>query len=75
MAFVREESRGARPEEGGRGVDHKEAVALAMRTGLTACDASYLWLARATGVPLLTLDTMVLKSLGQEPVDPERSTL
>ena len=45
-------------------LDHKEAVALAMETGLTAYDGSYLWLARATGAPLLTLDRMLLKILG-----------
>ncbi len=45
-------------------VDHKEAVALAMKTGLTAYDASYLWLSRAMRVPLLTLDAMPLKILG-----------
>jgi predicted nucleic acid-binding protein len=37
-------------------VDHDDAVALAVRTGLTAYDASYLWLARQLGAELVTLD-------------------
>ena len=37
-------------------VDHGEALVLAERTGLTAYDASYLWLARRTGSELVTLD-------------------
>jgi predicted nucleic acid-binding protein len=36
-------------------VDHDEVLRLAVRTGLTTCDASYLWLANL-GVPLITLD-------------------
>lgn len=37
-------------------VDHREVVPLAEATGLTAYDASYLWLARRLGVGLITLD-------------------
>jgi len=37
-------------------VDHRDALALAERTGLTAYDASYLWLARTLGAELVTLD-------------------
>jgi predicted nucleic acid-binding protein len=37
-------------------VDHAAAVDLAEATGLTAYDASYLWLARALGGELVTLD-------------------
>ncbi len=37
-------------------VDHVEALALAETSGLTVYDASYLWLARRLGVPLVTLD-------------------
>src|SRR5689334_10861641 len=37
-------------------VDHDDVVALAARTGLTAYDASYLWLARQLGTELVTLD-------------------
>ena len=37
-------------------VDHGEALALAERCGLTAYDASYLWLARRVGADLVTLD-------------------
>ena len=38
------------------GVDHQAVVQLALQTGLTACDASYLWLARDLAVELVTLD-------------------
>jgi predicted nucleic acid-binding protein len=37
-------------------VDQGEALALAERSGLTAYDASYLWLARWTRFELVTLD-------------------
>jgi predicted nucleic acid-binding protein len=37
-------------------VDHGEVLGLAERIGLTAQDASYLWLARRTGAELVTLD-------------------
>jgi predicted nucleic acid-binding protein len=37
-------------------VDHAAIVDLAEATGLTAYDASYLWLARALGAELVTLD-------------------
>jgi predicted nucleic acid-binding protein len=37
-------------------VDHGEVLGLAQRIGLTAYDASYLWLARRTGSELVTLD-------------------
>ena len=39
-----------------RGVDRRAVVELGLATGLTAYDASYLWLARSLGVPLVTLD-------------------
>jgi predicted nucleic acid-binding protein len=38
------------------GVDHEGVVELAAGTGLTAYDASYLWLARQLGAELVTLD-------------------
>jgi len=38
------------------GVDHSEALELALATGLTAYDASYLWLSRSLGAELVTLD-------------------
>jgi predicted nucleic acid-binding protein len=37
-------------------IDHGETVLLAERSGLTAYDASYLWLARETRCELVTLD-------------------
>jgi len=37
-------------------VDADAVVALALETGLTAYDASYLWLARQLGAELVTLD-------------------
>jgi predicted nucleic acid-binding protein len=37
-------------------VDHGEVLGLAERIGLTAYDASYLWLAHRTGAELVTLD-------------------
>ena len=44
-------------------VDHGETVKLAMKTELTAYDASYLWLAQTLGVEIVTLDKMLLKNL------------
>jgi len=40
-----------------RGIDHEQVVKLGLSTGLTAYDATYLWLARALGMPLVTLDS------------------
>ena len=37
-------------------VDHEAALRLALETGLTTYDASYLSLARSLGVPLFTFD-------------------
>lgn len=37
-------------------IDHDAVVELALETGLTAYDASYLWLARQFGADLVTLD-------------------
>lgn len=37
-------------------VDHLQVLELALDTGLTTYDASYLYLARSLGVPLLTFD-------------------
>ena len=39
-----------------RGIDQGEVVRLGLATGLTAYDATYLWLARALSMPLVTLD-------------------
>jgi predicted nucleic acid-binding protein len=46
-----------------------EVLALAAETGLTAYDASYLWLARSRDVELVTLN----KTLGRLAADPEES--
>ena len=37
-------------------VDHQAVVNLALQTGLTPYDASYLWLARDLAIELITLD-------------------
>lgn len=37
-------------------VDHVEVLRLALDTGLTTYDASYLYLARSLGLPLITFD-------------------
>jgi predicted nucleic acid-binding protein len=47
-------------------VDHLGVLALAQETGLTAYDASYLWLAGELGAELVTLD----KALGRAPAAP-----
>jgi predicted nucleic acid-binding protein len=39
-----------------RGIDQNSVVKLGLSTGLTVYDASYLWLARVLGMPLVTLD-------------------
>jgi predicted nucleic acid-binding protein len=39
-----------------RGIDQEQVVTLGLATGLTAYDAAYLWLSRALGMPLVTLD-------------------
>ena len=39
-----------------RGIDQREVVRLGLSTGLTTYDATYLWLARALSMPLVTLD-------------------
>ena len=43
-------------------VDHDGVIALAAETGLTAYDASYLWLARRLGAELVTLDAALLRA-------------
>ena len=42
-------------------VDHDDVLKLAHMAGLTAYDASYLWLARTLGVELVTLDRQLIK--------------
>ena len=39
-----------------------QVLALASATGLTAYDASYLWLARRLGAPLVTLDAQLARA-------------
>jgi len=43
-------------------VDHDGALELAAATGLTAYDASYLWLARQLGADLVTLDQQLARA-------------
>lgn len=43
-------------------VDQDETLDLAASTGLTAYDASYLWLARQLGAKLVTLDGQLAKA-------------
>ena len=43
-------------------VDHDGALELAATTGLTAYDASYLWLARQLGADLVTLDQQLARA-------------
>jgi len=42
--------------------DMAEVLTLAVATGLTPYDASYLWLARQRGLPLVTLDTQLARA-------------
>ncbi len=44
-------------------VDHAASLDLAEATGLTAYDASYLWLARALGAELVTLDRKLMAAV------------
>lgn len=44
-------------------VDHAASLDLAEATGLTAYDASYLWLARALGAELVTLDRKLIAAV------------
>jgi predicted nucleic acid-binding protein len=48
-------------------VDHDGALELAAATGLTAHDASYLWLARQLGAELVTLDGQLAKAQAARP--------
>ena len=41
-------------------VDHDAVLALALATGLSAYDASYLWLSRHLGAELVTLDRRLM---------------
>jgi predicted nucleic acid-binding protein len=39
-----------------------EVLPMAVATGLTPYDASYLWLARQRGLPLVTLDAQLARA-------------
>lgn len=47
-------------------VEATDAFETAIRSGLTAYDGSYLWLARALGAPLFTLDRRVAEAARKE---------
>lgn len=51
-------------------IDHAAALALAETSGLTAYDASYLWLSRSLGAEPVTLDRELIaaQKLGGSPV-------
>ncbi len=42
--------------------DIVQVLALAVATGLTACDASYLWVSKSLGLRLVTLDRELAKA-------------
>jgi predicted nucleic acid-binding protein len=44
-------------------VDQEQTVRIAIQTGLTTYDASYVWLAREVGGELITLDKIMLRAL------------
>ena len=45
-----------------RNVDHESVLALAVQTGLSFYDASYMWLARQLGAVLVTLDRQLAET-------------
>lgn len=47
-------------------VDYDATLELAATTGLTAYDASYLWLARQLGAELVTLDKQLAKQMAKQ---------
>ncbi|MBI4289420.1 MAG: type II toxin-antitoxin system VapC family toxin [Chloroflexi bacterium] len=46
-------------------VDHVSVLGLAMTTNLTTYDASYLYVARVLGVPLVTFDERLARAAGE----------
>ena len=64
IAVVAEDGRGLRggcQSHAELAVDHDAVLALAVTTGLTVYDASYLWLARTLDAELVTLDQKLAK--------------
>ena len=53
-------------------VDHDAVLELAASAGLTAYDASYLWLARRLGVELITLDRKLAEAFRQGAEEPSQ---
>lgn len=47
-------------------VDYASVLDIALETGLTTYDASYLWLARALGAPLATFDQQLQWAAGED---------
>jgi predicted nucleic acid-binding protein len=45
-------------------VDHDQTLLLALQTGLSVYDASYLWLSRNLGAELVTLDARLASVAG-----------
>lgn len=41
---------------------HKAALAVSLDAGLSACDGSYMWLARSLNLPLLTFDRQLAQA-------------
>lgn len=50
-----------------RSVDHEAVFSLAIATGLSAYDASYLWLAETENVELVTLDQKLAAAFARSP--------
>ncbi len=51
-------------------VDQLQVASLALETGLTVYDASYLYVARSLGIPLITFDRQLQAAAGLTGLDP-----